>query len=362
MNLERTPSRPPKIAPLPAGTERPLFSVMIPTYNCTQYLIRTIKSVLQQDMGEDLMQIEVIDDYSTDADVEGIVNAIGNGRVMYYRQAQNVGSLRNFETCINRATGEYVHILHGDDMVHNGFYKEIEDLFRTFPRIGAAFTDFYYMNEGDAYIKKDAKLLHEPGILQDWNLYIASKQRVQPPAMVVKRSVYEHLGSFYAVHYGEDWEMWNRIAANYDVAHSPKMLASYRVHENNISTHSLLSGKNIKDIKTVIDIIQQYLPDGEKKRIGREAKRNFANYYCKAAHRMYSDFYNQKAALVQANESLKLSFNRTTMMAAIKLYAKIAIGHNRKRNVYEPYVTQRRLSEGLLKGLNGVKPWNVISD
>jgi hypothetical protein len=239
-------------------------------------------------------------------------------------------------------------------MVQDGFYREIEDLFRTFPRIGAAFTDFYYMNEGDAYIKKDTALLNEPGILQNWNLRIARKQRIQPPAIVVKRSVYEHLGSFYAVHYGEDWEMWNRIAANYTIAHSPKILASYRVHENNISTASLLSGKNIKDIKKVIDIIQHYLPAEERRRIRREAKRNFANYYCKAAHRMYGDFDNQKAALVQANESLKLSFNKTTVTSALKLYLKILIHHNRKKTSSSP-TTEGRLLEPLMARLDNLR-------
>jgi glycosyltransferase involved in cell wall biosynthesis len=61
------------------------------------------------------MQIEVVDDGSTDADKEALVKQTGKGRVEYYRQPENVGSLRNFETRLNRATGHYIHILHGDD-------------------------------------------------------------------------------------------------------------------------------------------------------------------------------------------------------------------------------------------------------
>ncbi|HRO42729.1 MAG TPA: glycosyltransferase [Flavipsychrobacter sp.] len=327
MNFERTPSQPPTIAPLPEGTVRPVFSVMIPTYNCSQYLVKTLRNVLAQDMGEALMQIEVIDDHSSDADVETLVRTIGNGRVKYFRQPKNVGSLRNFETCINRARGEYVHILHGDDMVHDGFYKEIEMLFEQFPTAGAAFTEFEYVNENDDFIKRDEQLLTAPGILKDWNLYIAKRQRIQPPAIVVKRSVYEHIGSFYAVHYGEDWEMWNRIANKYEVAHSPKALASYRSHNSNISTHSLLTGKNIKDINKVITIIQTYLPANKKRKIANEAKRNFATYYSHVAHRMYHDFNNQSAAITQARESLKMSINFTTVTLALKLYVKVAIGY-----------------------------------
>ena len=38
--LNRTPKSPPKIEPLAIGIKRPLWSVMIPTYNCIGYLER----------------------------------------------------------------------------------------------------------------------------------------------------------------------------------------------------------------------------------------------------------------------------------------------------------------------------------
>src|SRR5689334_2129176 len=135
--MERVPVTPPLIAPLATNIKRPLWSVMIPAYNCSTYLVDAIKSVLQQDPGSDLMQIEVVDDYSTDANVEQIVKEIGKGRVSYFRQKQNVGSLRNFETCINRAKGKYIHLLHGDDFVKPGFYKNLTSLTEMFPEVGA---------------------------------------------------------------------------------------------------------------------------------------------------------------------------------------------------------------------------------
>src|SRR5664279_5541505 len=110
---ERIPSTPPEIKPVADNIHRPLWSVMIPTYNCSQYLIDNLQSILEQDPGPGLMQIEVVDDYSTDTDVEYLVQKIGKGRVNYYRQPVNVGSIRNFETCLNRAKGQYIHLLHG---------------------------------------------------------------------------------------------------------------------------------------------------------------------------------------------------------------------------------------------------------
>ena len=114
---ERVPQVPPKIAPIPDGVPRPLWSVMIPVYNSLPYLEQTIRSILAQDPGEELMQIEVVDDISKDGDVAALVERVGKGRVQFYQQPVNVGNVRNFETCINRARGHYVHLLHGDDYV-----------------------------------------------------------------------------------------------------------------------------------------------------------------------------------------------------------------------------------------------------
>jgi len=76
---------------------------MIPAYNCTGFLTEALEAVLAQALPPEQMQIEVVDDCSTDADVEALVQAIGKGRIGYFRQPENKGSLRNFETCINRA-------------------------------------------------------------------------------------------------------------------------------------------------------------------------------------------------------------------------------------------------------------------
>ena len=233
----RIPASPPVIPPVAPDNHRPFWSVMIPAYNCLSFLERTIQSVLMQDPGADNMQIEVIDDCSTYGDVEALVKKLGNGRVQYYRQPQNVGSLRNFETCLKRSRGLWVHLLHGDDMIKPGFYTEVESLIASFPHIGSAITSFAAIDENDNESKpQNDYLLEKPGILNNWLFQIASMQRIQPPSVVVKRSVYEKLGGFFGVEYGEDWEMWIRIAAHYPVAFSPKCLALYRSSNANISS------------------------------------------------------------------------------------------------------------------------------
>ena len=287
---------------------------MIPTYNCLPYLRRTLESVLAQDMGADNMQIEVVDDYSRDGDVKKLVDEVGKGRIRFYQQPENRGSLRNFETCLNRATGHYIHLLHGDDLVKPGFYKEIETLFATYPEAGAAMANYNWVDEKEVEIPPMQPLLPQPGILANWLYKIASRQMVQPPAVVVKRDVYEKLGSFFAVHYGEDWEMWIRIAAHYPVAYSPKCLATYRGgHSTNISSQSVLSGQNIRDLKKVINIAQAYLPVEKRRELKTQALKNFSNSFAKSAFRVYTRKGDAASARQLAKGALSLHINPRTL-------------------------------------------------
>jgi len=316
----RIPSSPPPVARLIDG-ERPLWSVMIPTYNCTNYLRQTLESVLAQDPGPGKMQIEVVDDCSTDGDPMALVEEIGKGRIGFFRQEKNMGSLRNFETCLNRSRGHLVHLLHGDDQILDGFYNEIKSLYDAFPEIGAAFTRYSYIDHNGVITPPGKKLLEEPGIIKDFLGQIAQRQMLQAVSIVVRRDVYEHLGSFFAVHYGEDWEMWIRIAAHYPVAYSPNCHAAYRGgqgHTESITSNFLKTGQNIRDITKVIEIVQDYLPPENRKELKRLAKMHYSRAYAKASHQIY--LHNPQTAFVQANGALKMNQNIKTVYWVLRLY------------------------------------------
>jgi glycosyltransferase involved in cell wall biosynthesis len=92
-------------APVSEGVHRPLWSVMIPTFHCVRFLHQTLESVLAQDPGPELMQIEVIDDHSTRDDSESVVWAVAGEPARFFRQPKNLGHTRNCETSLQRARG-----------------------------------------------------------------------------------------------------------------------------------------------------------------------------------------------------------------------------------------------------------------
>lgn len=321
----RIPDSPPQILPLPAGVVRPRWSVMIPVYNCYRYLEHALQSVLLQAYAAADMQIEVIDDGSTDGDYAALVANLGQGRVSYLRQPVNGGSLRNFETCINRAKGIYVHILHGDDLVRPGYYEAMDRLFDHYPEAGAAFCRYVYVGETGKPLYFRNEEMAVPGVLDNWLVRLAERQRLQFCTVTVKRSVYEHLGSFYGVNYGEDWEMWMRIAKHYPMAYDPALLAAYRLHNNSISGASYATARNLKDLQWVIRTIRQYLPAAQQDELFRAAMKFYAHYGVKIANDLWYGLHNKQGVRTQVREALSMHVDPLMIWKITKLYTKMAL-------------------------------------
>ncbi|MGZ3854126.1 MAG: glycosyltransferase family 2 protein [Flavisolibacter sp.] len=316
---------PPAIQPVEDSAARPLWSVMIPAYNCYNTLGETVKSVLMQALPEGEMQIEVVDDGSTDGDVKELVERLGKGRVKYYRHPENKGSLACFETCINRARGKLVHLLHGDDKVREGYYTAIGRLFETNPDIGAAFSRFVTINEKGDVLWEHRKEMEEEGVLDNWLHKIGSNQRLQYCCITVKREVYERLGGFYGVTYGEDWEMWVRIAAHYTVAYTPQVLAEYRLHSNSISHRSYMSLKHIRDMRWVMNAIQKWLPENVRKDLRKSASRHYAEYAIDIANSVWHETGKRTMTHKLMMETARLHLNREILYKMMKIYAKMLI-------------------------------------
>jgi GT2 family glycosyltransferase len=263
---------------VPEGEARPCWSVMIPTYNCAAYLTETLSSVLAQDPGAEHMQIEVVDDCSTGDDPEAIVRALGSGRVGFHRQPENVGHVENFNTCLRRSRGRLVHLLHGDDLVLPGFYETMERAYATAPQIGAAFCRDERIDEFGRHVSTPIPLSSTSGVLENWLEIIAGGNRLQAPAMTVRREVYERLGGFdrRITCYGEDWEMWVRIASHYPVWFQAELLAAYRIHRKSLTARGTRTGAHAHDYRKAIEINRGHLPADRVDEWSEEAAVNFA--------------------------------------------------------------------------------------
>lgn len=305
---EQHPNRP-TILPVADGVPRPLWSVMIPTYNCAEYLRQTLASVLAQDPGPDVMQITVVDDHSTLDDPAAVVEELGRGRVEFYRQPHNVGLVKNFQTTLELSRGKLIHQLHGDDLVRDGFYQKMQTAFIENPEIGAAFCRYIMMDEQSHWQYISVLEQQESGVLPNsWLDLIAGFQRIQTPSIVVRREVYEKLGGFdYRLPTAaEDWEMWVRIAANYPVWYEVEPLAMYRKHSGSITKTNVKNGKYIQQIRDSAKILLTYLPKEKADKLHEKTMQNCAFHALEIADSILAEG-DMRSAISLIREALKCS-------------------------------------------------------
>jgi GT2 family glycosyltransferase len=318
----------PIISSVAATGGNPLWSVMIPTYNSSEYLAETLSSILVQDPGSDQMQIEVVDDCSTQGNPEALVEEIGRGRVQFHRQPANVGHSRNFNTCLNRARGRLVHILHSDDRVVPGFYNSMGHAFEVDEEIGAAFCGVTVI-DAEGNVRYDMPTLQTvAGRIDDAVRVMAVQQPVETPSIVVRRDVYEQLGGFdeRLRFCGEDLEMWVRIAAHFPIWYEPDTLACYRTHTQSLSGTAVRTGQNIRDVRVAIDTFQSYLPAESAQEITAHAREEIALWALNIAReaRWKGDL---ELARTQMKEALLCSRSRPVLMSALGV---LCFGSNKK--------------------------------
>jgi glycosyltransferase involved in cell wall biosynthesis len=312
------------VPPVLPGTARPLWSVMIPTYECGATIAETLLSVLDQDPGPDLMQIEVVDDASTRDDIATLVQEIGRGRVAFARQPRNLGVVGNLGDCIRRSRGRLVHLLHGDDLVLPGYYAAIGRAFAARPDLGAAFCRHRYIDAEGREIGVGDLERTEPGVLDDAPVRLAREQRVMTPSITVRRAVYETIGAFDArLACSEDWEMWVRIAAAYPVWYEPSVLAAYRMHDQSNTGRNTRVGRDIDYCALAIDLMARYLDGSVAEDVRRSARTTYAVAALQAAEQALAAGRLSTAA-VQFRGAFRLSAAPRVLLAAARLPAGAA--------------------------------------
>ena len=132
-----------------------MISIILPTYNCADYLDRSIMSVIRQTYNN--WELLIIDDGSTDNTKE-ICNYYCNidKRIKYiYQINQGVSVARN--NGINLAQGQYIAFLDADDLYTSNFCSEL--IYKIY-NYDIAYSGFTYKKEDNT---NKSKILKETG-------------------------------------------------------------------------------------------------------------------------------------------------------------------------------------------------------
>lgn len=251
------------LLPPVAQGARPFFSVIVPICNRLDYLGKCLDSILDQDPGEENLEIIVQDD-SSDMDIKAAVDKLGRGRVRYNTTRSRLGLYGNTNDGLVQARGHWIHVLHDDDFVLPGFYETMRSAVENLPEtVGVACCRYTTLYEGTNDTFTAPQLSDKAGILENWLATIARENMLNIPAIVIKRAVFEKIGVFADdLNYAGDWEFWIRSAMHYQWWYQPENLARFIVHEKRKSLTGVMSdsGEAFANIRITLDRVSEFLP------------------------------------------------------------------------------------------------------
>src|SRR5438034_10725578 len=114
------------------------------------------------------MQIEVVDDCSPHGAPVKLVHRIAGDRVAVHREPKDNGLAGIWNRCIERARGEWVHVLHQDDAVLTGFYEHLYRGISCNPNVGMAFFRFAIKNANGHRTELGHLEMSTTGVVDGW--------------------------------------------------------------------------------------------------------------------------------------------------------------------------------------------------
>ena len=95
--------------------EKPLVSIITPSYNSAKFILETIQSVQNQTYQN--WEMIIVDDCSSDETVS-IIDRIANndGRIQLFKLSKNSGTGMARNTALGKATGKFIAFLDADDL------------------------------------------------------------------------------------------------------------------------------------------------------------------------------------------------------------------------------------------------------
>lgn len=220
-------------APAELAPPRPLFSVVIPTFNRRDTTVEAIVSASEQ--AEPDTEIVVVDDGSTDGTYEQLVSHISP--VFRVVRQPNSGTATARNTGIAHARGEYIVWLDSDDILLPGAlegYRQV--LSQTDNR-----PDILYGNLQVVDTRTGERGHWQyPCILpEDQFPKLLAANPYPNPGTAVRREVYAVIGSYDTdLKASEDYDLWVRAAvAGARFQHVPLDVCEYRLSSDSLSAN-----------------------------------------------------------------------------------------------------------------------------
>jgi glycosyltransferase involved in cell wall biosynthesis len=201
----------------------PLISVLFPVYNGGVYLEDAVQSILCQTYEN--IELIIINDGSFDNSVS-IIQKFKDHRIQLYNQT-NQGLAATLNRAIKLAKGEFLARQDADDISFPERFEKQVAFLKSYPSVGMVGTWAEIWDKN----KKTKRSHKHPSE----NLILKFELLFDSPfvhsSMMIRKNVFDKIGLYSTDRLRqppEDYELWCRVAREFEVANIPEILHIYR--------------------------------------------------------------------------------------------------------------------------------------
>jgi glycosyltransferase involved in cell wall biosynthesis len=209
-----------------------LISVIIPVYNGEKTIRETIQSVLDQTFSD--FELLIINDGSQDKTLD-VVFTIADPRIQIFSYPNSgVNASRN--RGIQKSTGEFIAFLDADDLWTPDKLDAQFMALQENSDAAVAYSWVDYIDESGKFLRRGSYCAASGNVYAQLLLSDFLENGSNP---LIRRSHLNQVGLFdESLSYGEDWELWIRLAARYPFIVVTRSQILYRVSSHTASTHT----------------------------------------------------------------------------------------------------------------------------
>lgn len=200
---------------------KPLVSIVTPSYNQARFLDETMKSVLDQDYPN--LEYLVVDGGSTDDSLE-IIQRYAS-RLAWWVSEPDSGQTDAINKGFSHAKGDILAWLNSDDIYQPGAISEAVAFLVENPEVGMVYGDVNFIDENGKVIGKFAARQTDYRRLRRGYVHIPQQ------AAFFRADLWRQVGpldpSFY---FAMDYDLWVRLAKITRLVYYPRLWANFRLH------------------------------------------------------------------------------------------------------------------------------------
>lgn len=204
---------------------KPIFSVVMPTYNCADYLDESIQSVINQTFKN--WELVIVNDGSTDFTDSILDKYKANNQIKIINQ-KNYGSAAARNRALEEVNGVYISLLDADDWLYS---NALNDFFVGFSNSDAdlLYSDFFLVSQEGETIRRVTTTPPKSKPYLYWQFLFPQGNPILPSATSFRASIITSIGGFNpAYKVCQDREYWTRVIEKFSIAKLDTVTSAYR--------------------------------------------------------------------------------------------------------------------------------------